>query len=79
MTCPCERCQPDNPAQTYTKAHLITCLAREIAALPSLTERRARIVAWEKRHGAGWGDALKGAVRQAFTQREASRVPTDHY
>ena len=69
MTCPCERCQPDNPDPAYTKAHLITCLAREIAALPSLTERRARIEAWEKRHGEGWGAELKGAVRRAFEDK----------
>lgn len=71
MTCPCPRCQPDNPAPTYTQAHLIACLAREIAALPSLTDRRARIEAWEKRHGAGWGKELKGAVRRAFEEVRA--------
>lgn len=67
--CRCERCCPDDPAPTYTRAYLIDCLAREIAALPSLTQRRARVDGWEKRHGKSAGAQLKGAVKLAFARR----------
>jgi hypothetical protein len=64
--CLCERCRPHDPAPTYTRAFLIECLAREIAALPTISERRARIESWEKRHGQASGERLKAAVRAVF-------------
>jgi hypothetical protein len=69
--CRCERCCPNDPGPTYTRAYLIACLAREIAALPSLTQRRARVEGWEKRHGKSAGAQLKEAVRAVW--RDAAK------
>lgn len=66
MSCLCESCCPHDPAPTYTRAYLIECLAREIAALPTISERRARIESWEAKRGKESGEALKAAVRRVF-------------
>lgn len=30
MKCPCESCSPGNAAPTYTRAHMLACLARHL-------------------------------------------------
>lgn len=53
--CRCESCRPHDPAPMYTRAYMLECLAREIAALPTISERRARIESWEGRQGPEMG------------------------
>jgi hypothetical protein len=67
--CPCERCSPENPAPTYTRKHLIACLAREIAAEDGLERRRARLEAWANRHDRASTNELRAAVKVAWEGR----------
>jgi hypothetical protein len=69
--CRCERCCPDDPAPTYTRAHLIECLAREIASEPSLEARRARLASWEASHGKRWGKRVREAVKRIWSETHA--------
>jgi len=64
--CRCESCRPHDPAPTYTRAYMLGCLAREIAALPTISERRARIESWEERQGPEMGEVLKAAIVRVF-------------
>ena len=67
--CRCERCCPNDPGPTYTRAYLIACLAREIAALPSLTQRRARVEGWEKHNGPAQSERLRDALKREWGAR----------
>ena len=72
--CRCERCCPEDPAPTYTRSFLIECLARDVAALPSLEERRAWLGRWEHNHGPDVTRQLKEQMRalwDAFGGRRA--------
>lgn len=67
----CESCRPHDPAPTCTRAYMIECLAREIARLPTIAARRARIARWRQRHGDASADALMGEVMEAFKKLKA--------
>jgi hypothetical protein len=74
-TCRCERCCPDDPAPTYTRAFLIERLARDVAALPTLEERRAWLDRWYHRHGADSTRRLKDAVRRVWIGQARESMP----
>jgi hypothetical protein len=71
-TCRCDTCCPDAPAPTWTAAFRRDCLARYVAALPTLDDQRAFLDAWFRRHGKAATAALKDAVRRVW--REASHA-----
>lgn len=76
--CRCEQCRPHDPAPTYTRAYMIECLAREIAALPTISARRERIESWEAKRGAKAGEALKAAIVRVFGGAPGAQTPGYH-
>ncbi len=69
MTCHCEQCRPDDPGPTYTEAFRLECLARQVAALPTLQARRGALDRWGAKHGVDAKVELREALRRVWETR----------